>query len=699
MKIKSAYITTDLLSIFLLFSIIFPSIYFIENCSATKNIIYVDDDGGSDYTTIQEAVDAANNGDTIYVYSGIYYENVIIRKTINLTGEDKNTTIVDGCNDEINLIVHISADYVNLSGFTIQNSRDNYYCSGIVVNNSNYNSIYNNIITNCEDGIVIWNNSENNSIYHNNFINNTKHANDTGNNNQWNQSYPSGGNYWEGFSSSDNYSGPFQNISGSDGIYDTPYNISGEIKRDNYPYVYPNGWLNNPPVANASGPYIDYVNQTITFDGSNSYDMDGSISYSWNFGDGENGTGEYINHTYDLAGTYTITLTVTDDYNVTDIDTTLAHIWESTEGERILYPTDDSYVDNKTPSQNYNSTSVLKVSNKYGNDSSDWERYLLTRFNLSSIPSCTNITAAKLSIYYYDFEKTDPAGRNLSAYQITSDWNESNVTWDNRPSNSSEITSNSTVPSSFGWMEWDITNDVQDFVGGSKTNYGWQIMDTSCWGEFDIPVSKFKSKETQTDYVPYLEIDYITPLIAYANGPYQAYVNESVELKGSYMGMGTPPYTWKWEFGDGNVSYIRNTTHTYSKTGHYTVNLTISDSEENTSSHTTTASITDKNKSSPIIEIKKPEKALYINNNKIMPLQKTKIFGYIEIEVDATDNNYTIDKVEFYIDDELKGTDTTEPYVWNWSGKPSFGKYTIKAMVYNSAGNSATDEITVWKFL
>lgn len=57
------------------------------------NTITVDDDGGKDYKTIQEAIDNASIEDTIFVYNGTYKENVIINKTITLRGEDKyNTT-------------------------------------------------------------------------------------------------------------------------------------------------------------------------------------------------------------------------------------------------------------------------------------------------------------------------------------------------------------------------------------------------------------------------------------------------------------------------------------------------------------------------------------------------------------------------------------------------------------------------------
>jgi len=71
---------------------------------------------------------------------------------------------------------------------------------------------------------------------------------------------------------------------------------------------------NEHPIADAGGPYNANIGETITFDGSGSYDPDGNIaSYSWNFGDGTHGSGVSPSHAYTADGVYTVSLTVTDD--------------------------------------------------------------------------------------------------------------------------------------------------------------------------------------------------------------------------------------------------------------------------------------------------------------------------------------------------------------------------------------------------
>ncbi len=117
-KLSSLMIT--LMVIVATFMVVSPS----NVKASTGNILYVGGSGPGNYTKIQDAIDNATDGDVIFVYSGTYYENVIVNKSINLIGENENTTVIDG-----NLsgdVEKVTANYVTISGFTVQNSGRSY---------------------------------------------------------------------------------------------------------------------------------------------------------------------------------------------------------------------------------------------------------------------------------------------------------------------------------------------------------------------------------------------------------------------------------------------------------------------------------------------------------------------------------------------------------------------------------------------
>lgn len=136
----------------------------IGKCS-TKSIIYVDDDVDRDYNKIQNAINAASNGDTIYIYNGTYYENIIINKSINLIGEDKNTTILDGGRKDN--VIKITANGVVVTGFTVQKSISTIENminiapkAGINIS-SNNNTITDNLLINNSYGMTLFHASNN----------------------------------------------------------------------------------------------------------------------------------------------------------------------------------------------------------------------------------------------------------------------------------------------------------------------------------------------------------------------------------------------------------------------------------------------------------------------------------------------------------------------------------------------------------
>jgi RHS repeat-associated protein len=84
---------------------------------------------------------------------------------------------------------------------------------------------------------------------------------------------------------------------------------------------------NQTPFTNPGGPYYGVTNSAVQFNGTGSVDQDGSItSYQWNFGDNSTGSGASPTHTYSSAGTYNVTLTVTDDAGASSTLSTTATI-------------------------------------------------------------------------------------------------------------------------------------------------------------------------------------------------------------------------------------------------------------------------------------------------------------------------------------------------------------------------------------
>lgn len=138
------------------------------------NTLYVGGSGTGNYTKIQDAIENASHGDTIYVYNGIYPHYVWIDKSISLIGEDKNNTIIEG---GWGTVVIIDADEVLVTGFTVRDC-GSFYIGGIhihggctnvtiidniltnnlqcgISNDGNYNKIENNIIKENPHGIKL----------------------------------------------------------------------------------------------------------------------------------------------------------------------------------------------------------------------------------------------------------------------------------------------------------------------------------------------------------------------------------------------------------------------------------------------------------------------------------------------------------------------------------------------------------------
>ena len=135
--------------------------------------LYVGGSGPGNYTKIQDAINDSFDGDTVFVCHGIYYENVVINVSIQLIGENKNTTVVDG--KYIDNVISVNKSNTWIEGFSIIRSGTTesiWNDSGINLFSSN------NIIANCNFydnyyGVMIhWsttNNTVKNNYFHENY--------------------------------------------------------------------------------------------------------------------------------------------------------------------------------------------------------------------------------------------------------------------------------------------------------------------------------------------------------------------------------------------------------------------------------------------------------------------------------------------------------------------------------------------------
>lgn len=340
--------------------------------SAGATVITVPDD----YLTIQEAVNAAASGDTVYVRQNVYYESVSISSPLVLQGENRTGTIIDGggvgncltitgttdvrisnltvqsgagygiyisgclrvtvadcdatanttdgivligttegrvtncytCGNGQNGVTikaachHCTVEYTNASSnghhgiqasegcsnLTIKQSHCEGNWIGIAPAHTQFGSVldctcignsyagihldgttdfiiedctlsanhhglwivfhsHNNTIRDCD---IEWNTASGVGIggpdvtghhfYHNHFIHNVCQVSDDPSQppgaagQTWDDGYPSGGNFWSDYDGGDVYSGPDQNLPGSDGIGDTPYYVTATAV-DHYP--------------------------------------------------------------------------------------------------------------------------------------------------------------------------------------------------------------------------------------------------------------------------------------------------------------------------------------------------------------------------------------------------------------------------------------------------------------------------------
>jgi parallel beta-helix repeat protein len=134
----------------------------------TSNILYVGGDGPGNYTSIQAAIDDASTGDIIYVFNGTYHENIVIKKSIKLIGENKNSTVIESAGDTN--VVSLLNHRITITNFTIKGKKTSTSIGIKTISNNNI--ITNNIIRDNKDYGIDLSGSNHNTLKRNSISNN-----------------------------------------------------------------------------------------------------------------------------------------------------------------------------------------------------------------------------------------------------------------------------------------------------------------------------------------------------------------------------------------------------------------------------------------------------------------------------------------------------------------------------------------------
>ncbi len=557
--------TITLLVVCSMFLTVFTFILPAEKCNAAEITV-----GPGD--SIQDAIDTAEENDTILVTSNTYYENIEINKPLTLSGASSSNTHIIGNNANKNT-VEITSNNVVLSGFSIDNSegKNNHYkciliqsvqdCSisdniikngedgmyllsanyitidnnviqdsnnkAIKLSSSSHNTITNNIIQSNGDGIyVIASNS--NEIFENDILSNNYgvyiqnsnsnyiYKNDFDDNQVSNAYDSSGNNQWYK-NNQGNYWDDYDDydISPEDNIGDNPYDITGGGNEQD---IYPLGdFLTYNQVPQA---FIDSITpssanhgETVYFNG-HSTDDDVIIQREWySSRDGVFGTTEDCSYSGLSVGTHTIKFRVKDSEQWSEYDTRQLVI-NPEGGTSNEKPT--AYIQSISPSIAYYGEELSF--NGYGTD----EDGSIELYNWSSsidgyLPSSPAFKTTTLSV-----------GAHNIAFKVRDD------------------------------------------------GYSWSD-----------PVYKTVTIKEVT-----IENDDPVPL---TNGPYSAFVDDKISFDASESYDSDGSITkYKWDFGDGSTSNSNKVNHTYTQKGEYTVTLTVTDNYGAQSAQTTTANIIQK---------------------------------------------------------------------------------------------------------
>jgi parallel beta-helix repeat protein len=730
----------------------YDDIHVYQASENQPSLVYVDDDfdsstPGWDYDhfdNIQDGIDAVEVDGTVYVYNGTYYENVIADKSIDLLGENRDSVIIDG--GDSGPVVHVTDDWTNISGFTIQDSiSECVYVSstnvmisnnkiqdndlGLYALNPSHNNISGNMFTNNRWATQFYGYGHHNVISNNVFIQNTEGAiylwqgeNYTISNNVVNDTYGYGIILLDSDYNVINNNFLYNNIKGigldsssrntileNDVLENTDDGIN-LLSGTSYNVITRNRIFNNADdgIQLYNSCNNNLIHENLIYDNDERgiqiqvSSNNNKIFHNNIFDNPQNTHDECSNVWYNASlqeGNYY------DDYAGEDDDNDGIgdQSYEIPGGSnQDLYPLMTPY---GPPNADFTYTTSGKTVSFDASLSYDYDGEIVAyQWDFGDGGFGTGMTIDYLYGDYGTYEVTlnvtDDDGLNDSVSR------EVNVI-DNVPPVITNARAIPSIQAPGGYVNTSATvtddgglsdvrlvlthpDDDNEIISMIDNKIGDTYYHNSTYemiGTYEFYVWAVDTCDNNANSST-MSFEITDEFVCDAGGPYNGYVTEVIEFKGHVVN-GVPPYTWEWHFGDGHSSSIQNPIHIFTEPGNYTVTLFVTDNStdgQNNTVHDTTWTL---------IQYCQPPLPPTISGPKRGVPDTFYDFVFLFAEDPNGDDCYLF--VNWSDGDE---TGWLGPYAsgsWatinhNWSEK---GTYTIRARVKNSCGESPWSSLDV----
>ena len=369
-----------------------------------------------------------------------------------------------------------------------------------------------------------------------------------------------------------------------------------------------------------------FIPADFEFDASASSDPDGHItSYDWDFGDGSTGSGQTASHVFDTEGSYTVSLTVTDDKGATDSTSITVtaikgytYTWKIGEGSDAQKKgvTKDTHIN--VNSENYSSSSLLRI---YTWPSSEPANSIIMKWDLGFLPQGSEIKSADLKLYMAEMEgdggddtvnisvhkiiNVDPVVEACTGmtYDGQNQWTPNSVRNDGVPMAQGDIDQaedTKAVNKSPQFITWNVTKIVQQWQENPAENFGLLLnpgMDSSSDTNRYFASSEYDDETKR----PELVITFVTP--EPLNSPPSAKISASslqgqapvtIDLSGTQS---TDPdgsiTSYHWTIDNGAQHDGPEWNYEFTEAGTFHVTLTVTDDKGATATDSITITISE----------------------------------------------------------------------------------------------------------